>query len=69
MPAFRVICYRAGKWDEQDPHDIEAENEKDAAEKACGATLIEDASKPGRYRAKVWPVASPSKIKHFSEPL
>ncbi len=41
MPRFKVRCFEAGKWDEIEPRDIEAQDEHEAAERICGEPLIE----------------------------
>ena len=33
MPLFRVMCYREGAWDGQEPQVVEAQTAMDAAEK------------------------------------
>ena len=64
MPRFKVRCYESGKWDEIEPRDIEAQDEREAAESVCGGPLVE-AGKLGQLRAEVWPVSLPSDKKHF----
>ncbi len=58
MPRYKVRCYESGKWDEIEPRDIEAQNEREAAESVCGGPLL-GAGKLGQLRAEVWPVARP----------
>ena len=67
MPHFKVICYERAIWDGQPPHDVEAQNEREAAESVCGKPLLE-AGKPGQLRAQVWPVSKPSAKKMFYVP-
>ncbi len=64
MPRFKVRCYERGIWDKAEPQDIEAQDEREAAEIVCGKSLT-DAGKPGQFRAEVWPVSSPRAKKHF----
>ncbi len=58
MPRYKVRCYESGKWDEIEPRDIEAQNEREAAESVCGGPLLE-AGKLGQLRAVVSPLAKP----------
>ncbi len=67
MPRFKVRCYESGKWDKIEPRDIEAEDEREAAESVCGEPLIE-AGKLGQLRAQVWPASKPSARKMFYIP-
>ncbi len=67
MQSFKVICYEAGKWDDIGPRDIEAQDEREAAESVCGGPLIE-AGKPGQLSAEVWPASKPSARKMFYVP-
>ena len=64
MPRFMVRCYEGGIWDNIEPRDIEAQDEREAAESVCGGPLVE-AGKPGLLRAEVWPLSSPSAKKLF----
>jgi hypothetical protein len=64
MPRFMVRCYIAGKWDRLEPHELEAESELQAAQRACGVDLV-DAGKAGQLRAQVWPSGSPGKKSMF----
>jgi hypothetical protein len=64
MSRFMVRCYSAGKWDRLEPRELEAENELQAAQQACGVELA-DAGKPGQLRAQVWPSGSPGKKSMF----
>lgn len=59
MQSFRVRCYEAGKWDKIEPRDIEAQDEREAAERVCGRPLVEG-GKPGQLRAQVWSASKPS---------
>jgi hypothetical protein len=68
MPSFNVQRYKDGQHYGLPSFNIEAENEKEAAEKVCGERLIQDGGKLGTYRAKVWPSGQPGKIVHFSTP-
>ena len=43
---------------------VEARDEKEAAEKVCGASLAPGPGKPGSLRAKVWLAAT--KVEWFS---
>ena len=67
MQSFKVICYDAAKWDGIGPRDIEAQDEREAAESVCGGPLIE-AGKPGQLRAEVWPASKPKEKKLFYVP-
>ena len=67
MQSFKVRCYEAAKWDWIEPRDIEAQDEREAAEIVCGGPLIE-AGKPGQLRAQVWPASKPSARKMFYVP-
>ena len=67
MPRFKVMCFDAGKWDGIEPHDIEAQDEQEAAERACGGPLTEGL-KPGQLRAQVSPASKPSAKKMFYIP-
>ena len=67
MPHFKVKCYEAAKWDEIEPRDIKAQDEREAAERVCGRPLIEG-GKPGQLRAQVWPASKPSAKKMFYFP-
>ena len=64
MPRFKVICYEGGIWDNIGPRDIEAQDEREAAEIVCDGPLVE-AGKPGQLRAEVWPVWRTRKKKLF----
>ena len=64
MPLFRVTCHKHGKWDGADPQEVEAEDEKAAAEKICGGPLVE-VVKHGQLSAEVWPVSKPPVRKKF----
>ncbi len=64
MPRFKVTCYERAVWDKAQPQDIEAQDEREAAENVCGKSL-RDEGKPGQLRAKVWPVSSPRANKLF----
>ena len=64
MPRFKVRCYESAIWDGIEPHDIEAQDEQEAAEKVCGGQLVER-GKPGQLRAEVWPLSSPSAKRIF----
>ena len=66
MPRFMVRCYEGGIWDNIEPRDIEAQDEREAAESVCGGPLVE-AGKPGLLRAEVWPLSSPSAKKLFGD--
>ncbi len=58
MPKFTVRCYAGGVWDNSDSVDVEAQNEREAAESVCGGPLLYD-GKLGQLRAEVWPTSSP----------
>ncbi len=58
MPRFKVRCYESGKWDEIEPRDVEAKDEREAAESVCGGALSER-GKPGQLRAVVSRLAKP----------
>ena len=65
MQRFKVRRYEMGKWDGVEPRDIEAENEKEAAEAVCGESLTEEGAKLGLLCAEVWLPSSPGKKKQF----
>ncbi len=67
MRRFRVICFQAGVWDKMKPREIEAKDEREAAERVCGGPLVE-AGKPGQLRAQVSPSSKPSEKKMFYVP-
>jgi hypothetical protein len=67
MPHFKVKCYSGAIWDQNEPSDIEALDEKEAAESVCGEPLVER-GKPGQLRAEVWAPISPSSKKFFYGP-
>ncbi len=67
MKSFKVICYEAGKWDGIGSRDIEAQDEREAAESVCGGPLIE-AGEPGQLRAEVWPASTHGARKMFYVP-
>ncbi len=67
MPCFKVRCYESGKWDGIEPRDIEAQDEREAAERICGGPLIE-MGKPGQLRAQVWLASKPTAKKMFYIP-
>lgn len=64
MPYFSVKCYESGIWDGEEHQTVEARDEKEAAEKACGGPLVEVA-KPGLLRATVQPVSNPTSLRCF----
>jgi hypothetical protein len=65
MPKFRVLCFEvnAGTWAEH--RDIEAQDEREAAEHVCGGPLVADAGKPGQLRAQVTPEGKPAQRTMF----
>ncbi len=67
MQSFKVRCYEAGKWDEIEPRDIKAQDEREAAERVCGRPLMEW-GKPGQLRAEVWLPSKPRAKKRFYFP-
>jgi len=67
MSNFKVRCYEGGVWDEIEPHEIEAQDEQEAAETVCGEHLVER-GKPGQLRAEVWQPSSPGEKKLFYVP-
>ena len=67
MHSFKVKCYEAAKWDGIGARDIEAQDEREAAESVCGGPLI-GRGKPGQLRAQVWPASKPSAKKLFYVP-
>ncbi len=67
MPRFNVRCYEAAKWDGIEPHDIEAQDEQEAAASVCGGPLREG-GKAGQLRAVVWSLSSPGAKKYFYVP-
>ena len=40
MPLFRVMCYREGAWDRQEPRVVDAQTAMDAAEKVSSERLV-----------------------------
>ena len=57
MQSFKVRCYEAAKWDGIEPHDIEAQDEREAAEIVCGGPLIGRGKPPSgspRCPDRVW---------------
>jgi hypothetical protein len=64
---FRVTCFEAGKWDGAEAREVEARDEKEAAEHVCGGPL-EAAGKPGQLRAQVSPVGEPAARSMFYRP-
>lgn len=64
MPYFKVRCFEGAIWDKKEPSDIEAQDEKEAAERVCGRPLSEG-GKPGQLRAQVSLVSKPSEKKMF----
>lgn len=67
MQAFKVRCFNAGIWDGHEPRDVEANNALEAAERICGAPLIE-AGKIGSFRAEVYVASAPNVKKQFFDP-
>jgi len=61
MPKYRVMCYRQGIWDGQEARVVEAETERDAAERMIGAELVEEADPLSSICVKVWPHLPPAK--------
>lgn len=64
MPIYHVKCYESGRWDDQKPREVEANDAKEAAEAVCGEPL-RDAGKLGQLRAQVWPQGSPGDKRLF----
>jgi hypothetical protein len=64
MPRFKVMTYNRGTWDRIEPRIVEARDEKEAAERVCGAPLVPGSNSPGNLRAKVWP--ADTKVALFS---
>ena len=63
------MIFNSGKWDGNEPKEIEAENEQQAAEIICGTSLT-DGGKPGQLRAQVSPSSKPeTKILFYDPPL
>ena len=69
MSNFKVRYFEGGVGDKKEPRDIEAQDEQEAAEKACGGgeRLIET-GKIGQLRAEVWLPSSPGEKKLFYVP-
>ncbi len=67
MPHFKVRCYESAIWDEIEPRDIKAQDEREAAERVCGRPLIEG-GKLGQLRAEVWLPSKPWTKKQFYVP-
>ena len=51
MPIYRVRCFDGHKWDEGEGG-VQAQNEKEAAERVCGVPLVTSGT-PVRLRAQV----------------
>jgi hypothetical protein len=58
------MTYNRGMWDRIEPRVVEAHDEKEAAEKVCGAPLVPGSVSPRNLRAKVWP--ADTKVALFS---
>jgi hypothetical protein len=67
MPRFKVKCFEGAIWDGKDARDIEAQDEREAAESVCGGPLSEG-GKPGQLRAQVTPASDASARKLFYIP-
>jgi hypothetical protein len=59
MPEFRVVCYEGGEWNQTTAGAVEAQDEKAAAERVCGGTLVTRGN-IGHARAQVSPVSKPA---------
>ena len=55
MPLFRVMCYREGAWDRQEPRVIDAQTAMDAAEKVSRERLVRGLVERSPVYFKVWP--------------
>lgn len=64
MPKFKVMCFNGGVWDKSDPRDVEALNEREAAEQIIGRSL-QDAGKLGQLCAEVWLPSTPEEKSYF----
>lgn len=62
MTVYKVRCYEAGIWDGNEPHEVEANDPREAVEAVCGGPLS-DAGKPGQLRAEAWPVSAPANVR------
>lgn len=68
MTRFRVVCFEVGTAKMTEEHrDVEAQDEKEAAERVCGGPLV-DAGSRGQLRAQVARVDKPSARKLFYTP-
>jgi hypothetical protein len=67
MPQFKVMCYESGISDGKEARNIEARNEREAAERVCGIPLAER-GKQGQHRATVWLAEWPDKKTPFFDP-
>ena len=52
MPSFRVLRFDLNAKMSAEHRNVEAQDEREAAERVCGAPLI-DVGKPGQLRAQV----------------
>lgn len=64
MPTFRVVCFDINASKSAEHRDVEAQDEREAAERVCGGSLV-DAGKPGQLRAQIAPTANPAARKMF----
>lgn len=64
MQVFKVRCFDAEVWDGNDPSDVEANNEQEAAERVCGVVL-RDNGMPGQYCVEVYLPSAPATKKCF----
>jgi len=55
MPLFRVMCYREGAWDRQEPRVVDAQTAMDAVEKVSRERLVRGLVERSPVYFKVWP--------------
>jgi hypothetical protein len=65
MPRFKVMVFRCGEWDKEDPRDVDAANETEAAEKVCGPEPLGETGHHGKLRAELWRHHQPTNKKYF----
>ncbi|MEX2449401.1 MAG: hypothetical protein WD407_00935 [Rhodospirillales bacterium] len=68
MPLFTVSVYVGEKWDGNAPRQIEAQDEREAAERVCGIPLTETGL-PQHLRATVTTLSAPNANVRFYDRL
>jgi hypothetical protein len=56
---YMVRCFGKGKWDGNEPCEVDAESAHRAAETLCGGPL-EYTGRLGELRAEAWPINKPA---------